>query len=378
MWYIKTCHLCQVRQKTLLEVPPVETHTPSIFQTIHVDTINMTPASNGYKYIVHGRDHLSSWAEVHALKNESAEAIGRWLFEDIICRWGCLIEIITDNGGPFIKAVKWLEQKYGITGIKISAYNSRANGSVERPHWDIRQMLYKACGGDISKWWWFLSHVLWADRISIRKRLGCSPFFMVTGAHPTLPLDVTEATWLVELPDRVLTDDELIGFRAKALAKHKTHVDEMRARVSEDKVKRLLQYEKDHKAVIKDYNFNLGDLILVRNTAIEKSLDKKMKARYLGPMVVIRRTKGGSYVVAELNGALWQQKVGAFRCIPYYARKSIKLPENVLEWLEISEEGLQKILNSKDNEDEWTGEDDLTFGDMRLKGAQNASNSDEE
>ena len=138
-------------------------------------------------------------------------------------------------------------------------------------------MLYKACGGDISKWWWFLPHVLWADHISIRKHLGCLPFFMVTGAHPTLPLDVTETTGLVELPDRVLTDDELIGYRAKALAKHKTH-------------------------------------------------------RYLGPMVVIRCTKGRSYVIAELNGALWQQKVGAFHCVPYFARRSIKLPENVLEW----------------------------------------------
>ena len=85
-------------------------------------------------------------------------------------------------------------------------------------------MLYKACGGDISKWWWFLPHVLWADRISIRKHLECSPFFMVTVAHPTIPLDVTEATWLVELPDHVLTDNELIGYRARALAKHKIHV----------------------------------------------------------------------------------------------------------------------------------------------------------
>ena len=75
-------------------------------------------------------------------------------------------------------------------------------------------MLYKACGGDISKWWWFLPHVLWEDRISIRKCLGCSPFFMVTGVHPTIPLDVTEATWLIELPNHVLTDDELIGYRA--------------------------------------------------------------------------------------------------------------------------------------------------------------------
>ena len=213
VWYIKTCHLCQERQRTLLEVPLIETHTPSIFQTIHVDTIHMTPASNGYKYIVHGRDHLSSWAEVCALKNESTESIGWWIFEEIVCRWGCLVEIVTDNGGPFKKAVKWLEQKYGITGIMISSYNLHANGSVEWPHWDIRQMLYKACGGDISKWWWFLPHVLWADHISIRKRLGCSPFFMVTGVHPTILLDVAEATWLVELPDRVLTDDELIGYR---------------------------------------------------------------------------------------------------------------------------------------------------------------------
>ena len=67
------------------------------------------------------------------LKNESAESIGRWIFEEIVCRWGCLVEIVTDNGGPFRKAVKWLEQKYGITGITISSYNSRANGSVERP-----------------------------------------------------------------------------------------------------------------------------------------------------------------------------------------------------------------------------------------------------
>ena len=136
------------------------------------------------------------------------------------------------------------------------------------------------------------------------------------------------------------------------------HVDEMRARVSKNKIKRLLQYEKDHKAIIKDYKFKLGNLILVRNTAIEKSLDKKMKARYLGPMVVIRHTKGGSYVIAELNGALWQQKVGAFCCVPYFACKSIELPKNVLEWLEISEEGLQKILSSGDVDLEWTREDD--------------------
>ncbi|KJA14595.1 hypothetical protein HYPSUDRAFT_113141, partial [Hypholoma sublateritium FD-334 SS-4] len=184
----------------------------------------------------------------------------------------------------FVKAVKWLAEKYGIRGIRISPYNSRANGSIERPHWDLRQMLYKATGGAITKWFWFLHHVVWADRVSVRKRLGQSPFFMVTAAHPTIPLDIVEATWLVKLPGRVLTDEEVIGFRAQALAKHAALIDAMRARVSKAKIARLLKYEKDNKAVIRDFDFKPGDLVLVRNTGIESSLDKKMKPRYVGPV----------------------------------------------------------------------------------------------
>ncbi|KAJ2928995.1 hypothetical protein H1R20_g8101, partial [Candolleomyces eurysporus] len=30
--------------------------------------------------------------------------------------------------------------------------------------------LYKATGGDTSKWYWFFDHVMWADRITVRKR----------------------------------------------------------------------------------------------------------------------------------------------------------------------------------------------------------------
>ena len=142
-WYVKTCHICQQRQKTLLRIPPTLTHTPGLFQVVHVDVMHMTPSSNGCKYIVHGRCALSKWMEGRPLRNENARSIGQWLFEDIICRWGCIIQIITDNGGPFKKAVAWLEEKYGIKGIQISAYNFRANGRIERPHWDVRQALWR-------------------------------------------------------------------------------------------------------------------------------------------------------------------------------------------------------------------------------------------
>src|ERR1700724_1002265 len=44
-WYVKTCHVCQQRQKTLLRIPPTVTDTPGLFQVVHVDVMHMTPAS---------------------------------------------------------------------------------------------------------------------------------------------------------------------------------------------------------------------------------------------------------------------------------------------------------------------------------------------
>ena len=173
--FVKTCHPCQERQIQLVKIPPTLTHTPSIFEVLHADVMHMSPASNGCKYIVHGRDNLSSWPEARALRDEKARTIALWLYEDILCRWGAIKTIVTDNGSPFIAAAQWIEKKWGIKHITISPYNSQANGLIEKPHWDIRQMLYKTTGAaNVSKWYWFLNSILWADRTTIRRRTAPS------------------------------------------------------------------------------------------------------------------------------------------------------------------------------------------------------------
>jgi hypothetical protein len=110
---------------------------------------------------------------------------------DILCRWGALTEIVLDNGAPYVKALDYLAKRYHIHHIRISGYNSCANGIVERSHFEVRQALFKAADGDQSRWHQAAYSVFWADRITTHKQMGCSPYFSVTG---TQPFDIVEAT----------------------------------------------------------------------------------------------------------------------------------------------------------------------------------------
>jgi len=45
--------------------------------------------------------------------------------------------------------------------------------------------------------------------------------------------------------ERMLSRSELIGLQAMALAKHMAHVEEIREKVTKEKIQRTLQLEKD-------------------------------------------------------------------------------------------------------------------------------------
>jgi hypothetical protein len=149
---------------------------------------------------------------------------------------------------------------------------------------------------------------------------------MVHGVHPLLPFDITEATYLAPTQDFGISTEELIAIRAQQLSKRPDELEDMRQRVAKSRQRNLEQFEKRHGSRIIDFDFESGALVLVRNTRVEESLNRKTKPRYLGPMVVVRKTKGMSYIVAELDGAQSQLRVAGFRLIPYFPRTTTSLP----------------------------------------------------
>ena len=56
-----------------------------------------------------------------------------------------------------------------------------------------------------------------------------------------------------------------------------------------------------------------------------------MKPRYLGPLIVVSRNKGGSYILCELDGTVLHRPITAYRVLPYLARRTIYLLDDFID-----------------------------------------------
>ena len=86
------------------------------------------------------------------------------------------------------------------------------------------------------------------------------------------------------------------------------------------------QLEKNLKGNLLDYDFQPRKLVIIRNSKFDKSLSDKTQLHYFGPMIMVKRTKGGSYVLGELDGSLSKLRFVAFQLLPYQPRDIKAVP----------------------------------------------------
>lgn len=341
-WFIRSCHECQSRQLTKVHIPPRVPPPPGLFQHFHVDAMNM-PLASGYRHIVQARCALTGWVEYRILRSDNANAIFNFLFEDIVCRYGPYINLTTDNGATFVSAVSRLKQYIG-HHVTISAYNSQANGIVERANRDLRETIVKLCKGELNRWPTVAPYAIWAERVTIKSTTGASPYALMFGVEPTLPFDLLEATYMSPPLDTTVSYSDLLVRRADALRRRNQSLDAIKGKVMKARIRAAERFYEEFKNTIREYDFQPGDLIMARNTRIEKELNRKAKPRYLGPLVVVRRTRGGSYLLADMTGAIFKSSFAAFRLIPYFERRKLTIP--VIEHVQRDDADLDHLAQS--------------------------------
>src|SRR5882724_5041614 len=149
---------------------------------------------------------------------------------------------------------------------------------------------------------------------------------MAHGIEAVLLLDIVEATYLLPPLNAPASTEDLIVYCTQQLQKCPEYLLEMLTKVLKARKQSAAEFVKCFSSTIQDYNFQVGSLVLVCNSRIEKELNHKTKPQFLGPMVIVHQTQGGAYILAELNGAISRLQYATFCIIPYLAR----FPDHIL------------------------------------------------
>src|SRR5258707_12231529 len=113
----------------------------------------------------------------------------------------------------FKGAVDELTWKYKVPVIRISPYNSQANGKIERTQQAYLEAIWKVLQGEMNQWPSWLGYALWADRITVKKNTG----YLLYGQHLLLPFDVADSTFHVLEWPKVTNTIELLSLHIEHL-----------------------------------------------------------------------------------------------------------------------------------------------------------------
>src|SRR6266542_142006 len=112
--YIAACYQCQMKKliQRINELHPIP--LSRLFDRWEVDVVGpllITPKGN--RYIIVAVEYLSKWQEAKAVSEANALSISNFLYQNIICRFGCFTHLHTNRGIEFVnEIVERLTEKF--------------------------------------------------------------------------------------------------------------------------------------------------------------------------------------------------------------------------------------------------------------------------
>ena len=163
-----------------------------IFEKWGIDAVGPLPTtSRGKVYILIAVDYLSRWAEAKATKQITAKDVSKFVYEDICCKFGVPMELLSDQGPGFrADLLDYLCEKMKINHKYTTPYYPQCNGLNERFNGELVQILSKVTEHHGKNWDLEIPSALWAYRTSVKTSTGFTPFRLAYGKEALLPLEV--------------------------------------------------------------------------------------------------------------------------------------------------------------------------------------------
>jgi hypothetical protein len=266
---------------------------------------------------------LPRTCEAMAITDPTALTLACFFWTHIYCWYGCPRCVIMDNGSEVKAAFDELMKRLRIPHVRISGYNKHATGKVECGHYTSLEALVCSCSGRMDKWPEHLPLALFADRITVSRVTGLSPYQLLHGTDPILPFDLFESTFLATGFKPGISTSELLALRIRQLSKLNADVTRATDTLKQSHFRSKDQFERKFKHRLMKRDYRPHELVLLRNIGIENQISVRRKTddRYFGPYQVVRKNIGGGYILSELDGAEFSKNpVAAFRLLPYINR----------------------------------------------------------
>jgi len=260
--------------------------------------------SNGNRYILGVIDHFSKFCSLIPIKNADAKSVCHALYEHWISLFGAPIEIISDNGTSFKNALKnELCELLGIKEIYSPPYYPQANGLVERLFRTAKTLIKSVVADNHKDWDEVLPTVNMALRNSISRSTSCTPYEVMFGKTARLPLD-----W--QFCKRYVNQEDLLESEYVIRLQRRLHeIEEIVRKNLVSTLKKQADYYNKrnlHKA------FNVGDLVLVRQTRKQKDFKKY---NFYGPYKVIKKLGEWTYELKNTeNEEIMRRSYNQIKC----------------------------------------------------------------
>ena len=137
-------------------------------------------------------DHFTRYAQAYVTRTQTAQMMAKTLWDKFIVHYGLPEKILTDQGCNFeSQLVADLCALMGVQKIWTSPYCLQTNGQCERFNSTLINMLGTLPKEKKSEWKDHVGMLVHAYNCTRNSAMGFSPYYLMFGRQPCLPVDVT-------------------------------------------------------------------------------------------------------------------------------------------------------------------------------------------
>ena len=191
MQHVQQCTRC-LRRKTPSHVAPLQPiHVTQPLELVHMDYLSLEPSKGNIENVLVITDHFTRYALAYPSKTQTAQATARILWDNFICHYGFPEKFISDQGRNFESdLIKELCKIAGVKKLHTTPYHPQGNGQCERFNSTLCNMLGTLSEEEKSDWKSYLGCMTHAYNCTKHASTTYSPYYLMFGRHPRLPIDV--------------------------------------------------------------------------------------------------------------------------------------------------------------------------------------------